>query len=288
VFVFVLRSLVAAGDLGRLESCVGRTRLSGNGVRSACFSSRASFSNELSQSTPLDLPVQAYHCSFRHLFDGMSHRGKSMKASLSSSEEYLSARIPCCSMLALRWRHLWSSIPCLRITDVDAFRRVEKLNEFNGVFLEDSLLDFSSCLKISNCVVSQSLKHLSIMGCELCWRLYLLQFLFHCELSWRLYLLQVLWRWDASPFESMPLLESATVNYCDFCDRGGIGDCVRGMCLMYSDNDSTPDVSVHLVGLSTATCLELTASPKMVLRMPAVHLSLHAETSYPPHYKLNL
>jgi hypothetical protein len=150
--------------------------------------------------------------------------------------------------------------------------------ELNGVFLEDSFLDFSSCsvlkdLKISNCVVdadnivSHSLKHLSIMGCELCWRLHPTLISAPSLISLQLHD----YGGGIPVLESMPLLETATVNlgqqneeYCDFCDGGGIGDCECGMCLMYPDNDSTPDVSVHLVGLSAATCLELTASPIMV------------------------
>ncbi|KAK1646558.1 hypothetical protein QYE76_064363 [Lolium multiflorum] len=66
----------------------------------------------------------------------------------------------------------------------------------------------------------------------------------------------------------MPLLETASVNlghqneeYCDFCDNGGSEDCDCGM--VYLEDDCAPDVSVHLLGLSTATCLELIASSKM-------------------------
>ncbi|CAM0874782.1 unnamed protein product [Alopecurus aequalis] len=302
----------------------------------------------------------------------MSHGGKTTKASsgdhlsalpdsvLQHALGFLEAReaVRTC-VLARRWCHLWRLIPRLRVTDVEAFRSVEKLNEFmsqlllprdngsaldecefdlrgflqlddahvdlwirhvlmchtqvlqvhlytnqptiqtqqppivtlanqpllsqhlwrlelNGVSLEDSFLDFSSCLvlkalKITNCIVdtdkilSHSLKHLSIMGCELCWR-------FHPTLisAPSLISLQLDDYAGVTPvLGSMPLLETASVNlghqnekYCDFCDYGGFEDCDCGM--VYLEDDSAPQVSVHLVGLSTATSLELIASSKMV------------------------
>ncbi|KAM0900115.1 hypothetical protein ACQ4PT_020831 [Festuca glaucescens] len=307
----------------------------------------------------------------------MSHRGKTAKVSPPSRVDHLSASalpdsvlqhalgfleareaVRTC-VLARRWCHLWKSIPRLRVTDVDVFRSVEKLNEFvdrlllprdkssvldecefdlrgflrldvaiasvdlwirhvlmchtqvlqvhfytnlqttqdqplvtlanqpllsqhlwrlelNGVSLEDSFLDFSSCsvlkdLKITNCVLdtdkilSRSLKHLSIMGCELCWRLHPTLISAQSLIS-----LQLADNVGVTPIlGSMPFLETASVNlghqneeYCDFCDNGGSEDYDCGM--VYLADDFAPDVSVHLLGLSTATCLELIASSKMV------------------------
>uniref|UniRef100_A0ACD6A5Y1 Uncharacterized protein n=1 Tax=Avena sativa TaxID=4498 RepID=A0ACD6A5Y1_AVESA len=303
----------------------------------------------------------------------MSHGGKTVKGSPSSRVDHLSA-LPDCLLqhalgfleaqeavrtcvLARRWRHLWRLIPRLRVTEVEAFRSVEKFNEFmdqlilprehssaldecefdlrgflrlddarvdlwirhvlmcharvlqlhlytslsatqartdvklgnepllsqhlsrlelNCVYLKDHLLNFTSCpvleaLKITNCVVyadkilSQSLKHLSIVGCELIW-------LFHptCISAPSLISLQLDDYAGVTPIlRSMPSLETASVSlghrneeYCDFCDNGGFEDCDCGM--VYLEDDCAPQVSVQLVGLSTATCLELIASAKMV------------------------
>uniref|UniRef100_A0ACD5X3X4 Uncharacterized protein n=1 Tax=Avena sativa TaxID=4498 RepID=A0ACD5X3X4_AVESA len=303
----------------------------------------------------------------------MSHRAKTVKASPSSRVDHLSAlpdsvlqhalgfleareAVRTC-VLARRWCHLWRLIPRLRVTEVDVFRSVEKLNEFmdqlllprdhgsaldecefdlrgflrlddarvdlwirhvltchaqvlqlqlytrlsstqdlsgvtlanqpllsqhlwrlelNGVSLEDSFLDFSSCsmlkdLKITNCVIdtdkilSQSLKHLIIMGCELCWRLHPTLISAPSLIS-----LQLDDYAGVTPIlQRMPLLETGSVSlghhneeYCDFCDQGGFGECDCGMVCL--EDDCAPDVSVHLLGLSTASYLELIASSKMV------------------------
>uniref|UniRef100_A0ACD5WA93 Uncharacterized protein n=1 Tax=Avena sativa TaxID=4498 RepID=A0ACD5WA93_AVESA len=155
--------------------------------------------------------------------------------------------------------------------------------QLGGVFLEESFLDFSSCpvlenLKVADCVLStdkilspQSLKHISIMGCQFLWQ-YLpthisAPSLITLQLRDSLSMIPVL--------ESMPLLETASINlghgyeeYCDFCDNGGLefDECDCGMSTIYWDNDNgcKRHFSVFLQGLSSATCLELIASTEMV------------------------
>ncbi|CAO2148835.1 unnamed protein product [Urochloa humidicola] len=125
--------------------------------------------------------------------------------------------------------------------------------ELQGLALEESFLDFSSCpaledLKITNCllaadkILSGSLKHLSIVGCELCW-----QFVPTHISAQSLVSLQLDDYVGETPIlESMPALEKASIklgqnneDYCDFCDYGGSG-------------------------LSSAAYLELKASSEMV------------------------
>jgi hypothetical protein len=153
--------------------------------------------------------------------------------------------------------------------------------ELSGVYLEESFLDFSSCLvledlRIADCIISadrilspQSLKHITIMGCEFFW-----QYLPTRLSAPGLITLQI--RDCLSPvLESMPLLETASVNlghryeqYCDFCDNDGLefDECTCCMNSLYwdDDNDCKRHISVFLGGLSSAICLELVASTKMV------------------------
>ncbi|KAM0870017.1 hypothetical protein ACQ4PT_040301 [Festuca glaucescens] len=247
----------------------------------------------------------------------MSRRCKTAKASTEGCGDHLSA-LPDALLhhvlgfleageavrtyvLAWRWRHLWRPVPRLRVTDVEAFQSVEKLNgfvdnlfllrdagfaldeceldlrgllrlddalvdlwiwrvlacrvrilrvhlytnlptnqgeplvkladqpllsqhlvrlELGGVYLEERFLDFSSCpalegLKIADCVLStdrisspQSLKHLSIIGCQFLWRdiptHIFAPSLITLQLRDCLSMIPVL--------ERMPLLETASVN----------------------------------------------------------------------------
>ncbi|TVU16800.1 hypothetical protein EJB05_36955 [Eragrostis curvula] len=149
--------------------------------------------------------------------------------------------------------------------------------ELEGLVLEGSFPDFSGCLvledlKITNCLIdtdiilSQSLKHLKITACELCWR----KIPTHISAP-NLVSLKLDDYGGVTPIlESMPLLETASVNlgqnneeYCDFCDKGESVDCTCDMCIIYYANDRRNDVCVLLGGLSSATQLELKASPKM-------------------------
>ncbi|XP_051178354.1 MEIOTIC F-BOX protein MOF isoform X2 [Lolium perenne] len=317
------------------------------------------------------------HIDTHYLFDGMPRRGKTAKESTGSFEDRLSAlpddllhhtlgfleareAVRTC-VLSRRWRHLWRPIPRLRITNIDAFRSVEKLNEFvcklfmlrdagsvldeceldlrgflqlddlwvhlwirrvlacrarvlrldiytnlptsseeplvqlanlpllshhlvrlelHGVFLKEGFLDFSSCpvledLKIADCVLhtvkilSQSSKHMSIMGCQFLWDMRPPRISAPSLVSLQLHgsnMIPVL--------ESMPFLETASVNlcqkyeeFCDFCDGGSLEaeKCDCGMSELYWDNGRKRGFSVFLEGLSSATCLELIASPEMII-----------------------
>ncbi|CAM0150142.1 unnamed protein product [Urochloa decumbens] len=151
--------------------------------------------------------------------------------------------------------------------------------ELHGLALEESFLDFSSCpaledLKINNCllaadkILSRSLKHLKIIGCELCW-----QFIPTHISAQGLITLQLDDYVGVTPIlESMLSLEKASIKlgqnnegYCDFCDNGGSGECTCDMCLVYYNaNGSRTSVSFLLGGLSSATYLELKASSEMV------------------------
>ncbi|KAL6658214.1 hypothetical protein ACP70R_003800 [Stipagrostis hirtigluma subsp. patula] len=151
--------------------------------------------------------------------------------------------------------------------------------ELEGVVLGGSFVDFSTCpvledLNITNCLIdtdkifSQSLKHLSITSCELCWRSVPMHVSAPNLISLRLddYV-------GVTPIlESMSSLENASVKlghnneeYCDFCDKDSSGDCTCGMSLInYANGSRNGDVSVLLGGLSSAAHLELKASPGMV------------------------
>ncbi|XP_051178357.1 putative FBD-associated F-box protein At5g56440 isoform X2 [Lolium perenne] len=118
--------------------------------------------------------------------------------------------------------------------------------ELGGVYLEERFLDFSSCpalegLKFADCVLStdrisspQSLKHLSIMGCQFLWRdiptHIFAPSLITLQLRDCLSMIPIL--------ESMPLLETASVN---------LGHGYEEYCL------------------SNATCLELITSREMII-----------------------
>ncbi|KAK1644101.1 hypothetical protein QYE76_061906 [Lolium multiflorum] len=154
--------------------------------------------------------------------------------------------------------------------------------ELGGVYLEERFLDFSSCpalegLKFADCVLStdrisspQSLKHLSIMGCQFLWRdiptHIFAPSLITLQLRDCLSMIPIL--------ESMPLLETASVNlghgyeeYCEYCDNGGLEEYECDCCMseMYRDNDRILDFSVVFEGLSNATCLELITSREMII-----------------------
>ncbi|KAL6868158.1 hypothetical protein ACP4OV_015003 [Aristida adscensionis] len=149
----------------------------------------------------------------------------------------------------------------------------------DGVALEGSFLDFSGCpvledLEITDCkinadkIFSQSLKHLNITTCELCW-----DFVPTHISAPNLISLQLDDYWGVTPIlESMPSLETASLklghgneNYCDFCDKGVSGVSTSLMAAMYCAKICRNDnVSVLLGGLSSATHLELKASPVMV------------------------
>ncbi|KAF8762126.1 hypothetical protein HU200_009806 [Digitaria exilis] len=119
--------------------------------------------------------------------------------------------------------------------------------ELHGLDLEESFLDFSSCpvledLKITNClldadkILSRSLKHLEITGCELCWQFVPTQISAPSLIS-----LQLDDHVGVTPIlESMPLLEKASIKlgqnneeYCNFCDNRGSGECTCDMCHIY-------------------------------------------------------
>ncbi|KAK3118508.1 hypothetical protein QOZ80_9BG0700390 [Eleusine coracana subsp. coracana] len=150
--------------------------------------------------------------------------------------------------------------------------------EPQGLDLSGSFLDFSSCLvledlKITDCLIetdnilSHSLKHLNITGCELWWRLIPT----HISAP----NLTSLWLDDyfsVTPIiESMPLLETASVmlghhheRYCNFCDKGEPGDCTCDMSIIYYASGRRNNVTVLLGGLSNVKYLELKVAPETV------------------------
>ncbi|CAN6362941.1 unnamed protein product [Urochloa humidicola] len=168
----------------------------------------------------------------------------------------------------------------LELADWPLFSQSLVRLELHGLALEESFLDFSSCpaledLKINNCllaadkILSGSLKHLKIIGCELCW-----QFVPTHISAQGLITLQLDDYVGVTPIlESMPSLEKASIKlgqnnegYCDFCDNGGSEECTCDMCVIhYNANGSRTGVCFLLGGLSSATYLELKASSEMVI-----------------------
>ncbi|WVZ53576.1 hypothetical protein U9M48_004495 [Paspalum notatum var. saurae] len=167
----------------------------------------------------------------------------------------------------------------VQLADWPLFSNVLVRLELHGLALEESFLDFSSCpaleyVKITNCllnadkILSRSLNHLKITGCELCTR----DVTTHISVP-SLVSLQLDDYDGLTPIlESMPLLEPASVKlghnneeYCDFCDGDGSGECICSMeAIYYNANGSRNDVCFLLGGLSNVTCLELKASSEMV------------------------
>ncbi|KAM0870016.1 hypothetical protein ACQ4PT_040300 [Festuca glaucescens] len=195
-------------------------------------------------------------------------------------------RVLACHARVLRV-HLYANLPAsqeeplVKLVDQPLLSQHLVRLELSGVYLEERLFDFSSCpaledLNIADCVLhtdkifSQSSKHISIRGCQFLWDMRPTHLSAPNLVSLQLHDCNMI-----PILESMPALETASVNlghvyeeYCDICDNGGLEleECECGMIVIYwdDDNDRKRDFSVFLGGLSSATCLELIASPEMV------------------------